>query len=89
MLKHRQPQVIARPQKAEQSIAVITQVFHQNSRQVLEQNAASRHLVAITVFREVRIAAVSRAALLDCLVKRQVLKGVQSVVVNEDLDRSL
>src|SRR4051794_5257997 len=86
MLEHRQTQVIARAEKAEQSIAVVTQILHQNSGQIFEEDAAAGKLFSIAVLGQIGIAAVGRAALLDRLVKREMLEGVEGVVVNEDAD---
>jgi len=81
--------VISRPQEAQEPIAVLAQFFHQDGRQVFEQNAAAGELLAITVFGQVGVAAVGGAALLHRLVKRQMLKGVERVVMNEDPNRPL
>ena len=65
------------------------QIFGQNVLQFREPDAASPQLLAISIFRHVRLAAEDRRPALDCIVKRQVLECVQRVVMDEDRDRSL
>ena len=61
----------------------------QQGLHVSGENAARRELVAITRFREERLASQSLCGALDGFLERQVLERVQRVVVDEDADGSL
>jgi hypothetical protein len=56
---------------------------------VLGTNAARCELLAVSRLAEKRLAPQSRAGVLDGLLEREVLEGVQRVVVDEDADRPL
>ena len=65
------------------------QVLLQHLLELGEADPAPRQLLAIAVLAQKRLAAEDARRLLDRLVERQVLEGVQRVMVDEDGDRSL
>ena len=65
------------------------QVFGEQRLHVPGENPARRQLLPVAGLREVRLAAEPAGGAFDGLLERQVLEGVQRVVVDEDADRPL
>ena len=67
----------------------VAQVLREDRPEVGEPDAAPAELLAVAVLGQVRLAAEDLGPLAHRLVERQVLEGVQGVVVDEDGDRPL
>src|SRR5678815_237342 len=89
MLQHGEAQMVPCAEIAEELVPFVSQFFDQNGRQVLEQNPPASQFLAIAVLRQIWMTAVSRAALFHGFMKRQMLEGVQCIVMNENANRPL
>ena len=77
------------PTPATSARAAGAELFDEQRLDVPGENAARRELVAIPRLGQERFAPQPFGGALDRLFERQVLEGVQRVVVNEDADRAL
>ena len=68
---------------------VLAEIVDQHRVQVIGEDPPARHLPAVELLRQIRVAAEGGRARLDGLVEGQVLEGVQRVVVHEHRDRAL
>src|SRR5688572_18399732 len=82
--QHRQPQVIASSKRANQTVIAILQLLEEHFRQVFHPDAIAFQHFAISLFREISLAAEYACPLLGRFVERQILERVQSVVMYED-----
>ena len=89
MQHYRAPEIEAGSGPGDIAGASIAEVFAEQRVDVPGENAARRQFLAVSRFREKRLALQALAGALDRLFERQVLEGVQRVVVNEDADRAL
>ena len=65
------------------------QLFIEERRHVLRENPARRQLVAVSRFRQERLTPQLFGGGLDRLFERQMLEGVQRIVVDKNADRAL
>ena len=87
--RDRPPQVEARSDIRDSLFGAGAQLFEEDRLDVPWPNAAGRQLVAVSGLRQVRLAPQVHRRMFDRLFERQVLEGVQRVVVDENADGSL
>lgn len=89
MLQHRQPQMEASTQQANQFVSPLAEVFFQDSGEIALANPSARQLATVAFLRQVGLASVDALRLLQSVVETKLLKGVKRVVMNEYRDRPL
>jgi hypothetical protein len=86
---HRAPEVEPIAGASHALACARAELFDKQSLDILRANPARRELVAIADLRQKRLAPQALRGVFDGVFERQMLEGVQRVVVNEDADRAL
>ncbi len=89
VLEHGQAQVVPRPHEADQDVGLLAEVVDQGGGHVVPGDPPPGGLAAVGALEQVGMAAVGGRAPPHRLVERQILEGVQRVVMHEDGNRSL
>ena len=77
------------PRTPNEIVGLVAQVVEQDRQQILIQDASAGQLLPIPIFGQVGVAAEGGRPLLHGFVERQVLEGVQRIMVHEDPNRRL